>query len=68
MDAIGAASRMATCYHSEMTTLNIKAFGGLLFVLLVMAALLFIPARTLDYRQAWTFLAVYFPSSLAVML
>jgi protein-S-isoprenylcysteine O-methyltransferase Ste14 len=31
-----------------------------------MAALLFIPAWTLDYWQAWTFLAVYFASSLAI--
>ena len=51
-----------------MTTLNMKALGGLLCVPLVMAALLFIPARTLDYWQAWTFLAVYFSSSLAVTL
>lgn len=51
-----------------MTTLNIKAFGGLLFVPLVMAALLFIPAGTLDYWEAWTFLAVYSASSLAVTL
>lgn len=33
-----------------------------------MAALLFIPAWTLDYWQAWTFLAVYFASSLAITL
>jgi len=51
-----------------MNILNIKAFGGLLFLLLVMAALLFIPARTLDYWQAWTFLAVYFALSLAITL
>jgi protein-S-isoprenylcysteine O-methyltransferase Ste14 len=51
-----------------MNTLNIKAFGGLLFLLVAMAALLFIPARTLDYWQAWTFLAVYFASSLAITL
>jgi protein-S-isoprenylcysteine O-methyltransferase Ste14 len=51
-----------------MNILNIKAFGGLLFLLLVMAALLFIPAWTLDYWQAWTFLAVYFVSSLAITL
>jgi protein-S-isoprenylcysteine O-methyltransferase Ste14 len=51
-----------------MNTLNIKAFGGLLFFLVVMAALLFIPAWTLDYWQAWTFLAVYFASSLAITL
>jgi protein-S-isoprenylcysteine O-methyltransferase Ste14 len=33
-----------------------------------MGALLFIPAWTLDYWQAWTFLAVYFASSLAITL
>jgi protein-S-isoprenylcysteine O-methyltransferase Ste14 len=51
-----------------MSILNLKAFGGLLFVLLVMAALLFIPPWSLDYWQAWTFLAVYFASSLAITL
>jgi protein-S-isoprenylcysteine O-methyltransferase Ste14 len=51
-----------------MTILNLKAFGGLLFLLLVMAALLFIPAWTLDYWQAWAFLTVYFASCLAVSL
>lgn len=49
-----------------MNMLKIKVFGGLLFLLLVMAALLFIPAWTLDYWQASTFLAVYFASSLAI--
>ena len=48
--------------------LNVKAFGGLLLLFLVMAALLFIPAETLDYWQAWTFLAVYFAASLAITL
>jgi protein-S-isoprenylcysteine O-methyltransferase Ste14 len=33
-----------------------------------MAALLFIPAGTLDYWQAWTFLAVYFAASIAMTL
>ena len=51
-----------------MNTLNRKAFGGLLIVLLVLAALLFIPAWTLDYWQAWAFLAIYFTSSLAITL
>jgi protein-S-isoprenylcysteine O-methyltransferase Ste14 len=45
-----------------------KAFGGLLSLLLVMAALLFIPALTIDYWQAWTFLTVYFTASLAITL
>jgi protein-S-isoprenylcysteine O-methyltransferase Ste14 len=51
-----------------MNLLNIKAFAGLLFLLLAMAVLLFIPAWTLDYWQAWTFLAVYLAASLAITL
>src|SRR5664280_998733 len=57
-----------SCYFYEISILNIKAFVGLLFLLLVMAALLFIPAWTLDYWQAWTFLAVYFAWALAITL
>jgi protein-S-isoprenylcysteine O-methyltransferase Ste14 len=55
-------------YHDDMNTLNKKAFRGLLFLPVVMAALLFIPAWTLDYWQAWLFMAVYFASSLAITL
>jgi protein-S-isoprenylcysteine O-methyltransferase Ste14 len=55
-------------YQDEISILNIKAFVGLLLLLLVMSALLFIPASTLDYWQAWTFLAVYFGCSLAITL
>jgi protein-S-isoprenylcysteine O-methyltransferase Ste14 len=51
-----------------MNSLNRKAFRGLLFLLFVTAALLFIPAGTLDYWQAWIFLAVFFAPSLAVTL
>jgi protein-S-isoprenylcysteine O-methyltransferase Ste14 len=51
-----------------MNTLHKKAFGGLLLLALAMAALLFIPAGTLNYWQAWTFLVVYFASSLALTL
>ncbi len=36
--------------------------------MLVIAALLFIPAGTLDYWQAWVFLGLYFASSLAMTL
>jgi len=49
-----------------MTILSMKAFGGLLILSLAMAALLFALAGTLDYWQAWTFLAIYFASSLAI--
>ncbi len=51
-----------------MRNLNKKAFGGLLYLLLVMGALLFAPAGTLDYWQAWLFLAVFGLSSLAITL
>jgi protein-S-isoprenylcysteine O-methyltransferase Ste14 len=51
-----------------MNDLNKKAFGELLGLLLAMAALLFIPAWTLDYWQAWVFLTVFGASSLAITL
>jgi protein-S-isoprenylcysteine O-methyltransferase Ste14 len=51
-----------------MNILHLKAFAGLVFLLGVMAALLFVPAGTSDYWQAWTFLAIYFASSLALTL
>ncbi|HET6490605.1 MAG TPA: isoprenylcysteine carboxylmethyltransferase family protein [Syntrophales bacterium] len=51
-----------------MNTLNTKAFGGLLGLLVAMAALLFLPAWTLDYWQAWVFLAVFGSSALAITM
>src|SRR4029077_9023050 len=51
-----------------MANLNTKAFGGFFFLLLVMAALLFLPRWTLDYWQAWAFLAVFGASALAITL
>jgi protein-S-isoprenylcysteine O-methyltransferase Ste14 len=51
-----------------MNTMAKKAIAGLLFILLAVAALLFIAAGTLHYWQAWTFLAVYFAASLALTL
>ena len=45
-----------------------KAFRALLIFIVVVAALLFIAAGTLDYWQAWTFLAVYFALSVAITL
>jgi protein-S-isoprenylcysteine O-methyltransferase Ste14 len=51
-----------------MGSLRKKAFGGLAILLLVMASLLFTAAGTLDYWQAWTFLAAYFVMSLAITL
>ncbi len=46
--------------------LNNKAFGRLLGLLIGLAALLFIPAWTLDYWQAWVFLAVFSLSMLGL--
>jgi len=51
-----------------MQGLNRRALLGLLFVLLVMAALLFLAAGTFHYWQAWTFLAVFGLSALAITL
>jgi protein-S-isoprenylcysteine O-methyltransferase Ste14 len=51
-----------------MKDLNKKALGGLFFLLLVMGALLFVSAWTLDYWQAWAFLAVFGASALAITL
>jgi protein-S-isoprenylcysteine O-methyltransferase Ste14 len=51
-----------------MANLNTRAFAGLLFLLLVMGALLFLPAWTFDYWQAWAFIAVFGVSALAITL
>jgi protein-S-isoprenylcysteine O-methyltransferase Ste14 len=51
-----------------MSILHQKAFGSLLVLFLVMASVLFVAAGTLDYWQAWTFLAVYFAASFAITL
>ena len=41
-----------------MNQLVIRANAGLLFLLIVMAVIIFVPAWTLDYWQAWIFLVV----------
>jgi protein-S-isoprenylcysteine O-methyltransferase Ste14 len=51
-----------------MKNLNIKAFGGLAFLIIVMALVLFLPAGTFNYWQAWVFLIVFGTSTLAVTL
>ena len=49
-----------------MSQLNIKAFAGMLQLLIMLGLTIFLPAWTLDYWQAWTFLAVFFSSALAI--
>lgn len=51
-----------------MKNLILKSFGGLAFLLIVMAALLFFPAGTFDFWQAWIFLAVFFGAALLITL
>jgi ABC-type multidrug transport system permease subunit len=49
-----------------MKNLNIKASGGLLFLLIIMTVALFLPVWTLDYWQAWVFLVVFGLSVIAI--
>ena len=51
-----------------MNQLNIKAFAGLLQLFIAMCAMIFLPAWTLDYWQAWLFLVVFFVPPLAITI
>lgn len=51
-----------------MNDLNKRAFEGLAQLLVAMALLLFLPAWTLAYWQAWLFLAVFGAAVLAITL
>jgi protein-S-isoprenylcysteine O-methyltransferase Ste14 len=51
-----------------MNNLNLRALGGLLFLVLVMAILLFVSAGKLGYGLAWAFLTVFGGSALAITL
>lgn len=51
-----------------MEDLGKEAFGGLLGLLLGMAVLLFLPAWTLRWWQAWLFLAVFGTATAAITL
>ena len=49
-----------------MTGVNKRALVGLLGLFAAMAALLFVPAWTLRYWQAWVFLSIFFGAALAI--
>ena len=51
-----------------MNKVKVKAWLGFSFLAVAMGLLLFVPAGTIDYWQAWVFLAVYFTGSLFVSL
>jgi protein-S-isoprenylcysteine O-methyltransferase Ste14 len=48
-----------------MSDSNKRALSGLSLLFAVMATIIFVCAGTLQYRQAWLYLAVFFASSLA---
>ncbi len=54
--------------EQEMKNPNKKAFAGLFFLIVVLAAALFFPAWTINYWQAWMFLAVFSISVVAITL
>lgn len=49
-----------------MNNLNKRAFAGLLNLVVCMSLLIFLPAWSLRYWQAWVFLAAFFLPSLAI--
>jgi len=51
-----------------MTSLATRALAATAGLFMVMALLLFVPPRTIDWWQAWLFLAVYFAGSIVLML
>jgi protein-S-isoprenylcysteine O-methyltransferase Ste14 len=51
-----------------MKSLNIKAFGGLLWLFLVLAVCLSLGAGTIYYWQAWVFLLMFFLPATAITL
>src|ERR1019366_9468254 len=51
-----------------MKNLHAKAFGGLLFLLVVIAFSFFLPVWTFNYWQAWVFLIVFGLSVLAITI
>ena len=53
---------------SRSPAIFFKGFVSLIVLILVMGAMVFVAAGTLDYWQAWLFLACYFAASLAVSL
>ncbi|HTD41840.1 MAG TPA: isoprenylcysteine carboxylmethyltransferase family protein [Mucilaginibacter sp.] len=51
-----------------MNNLGKKAFGGLILLVVVLGLILFLTAGTLNYWQAWVYLAIFFVSAGAITL
>ncbi len=60
-------SRTRGCGQPVVRHLHLKAWLGLLFLALAMGLLLFVPAGTIRFWQAWVFLVFYFAPSLAIV-
>jgi hypothetical protein len=45
---------------NHRASLNVRAWVALAILALVMGLLLFVPAGTVDYWQAWFYLAIFF--------
>jgi protein-S-isoprenylcysteine O-methyltransferase Ste14 len=51
-----------------MSSLNTKAWLGLIFLAVAMGILLFVPAGTVHYWQAWAYLSIFLGASLLITL
>src|SRR5215475_12736071 len=51
-----------------MNTRNTEAWFGLFFLAVVMGLLLFVPAGTVHYWHAWSYLLIFFGASLLITL
>jgi protein-S-isoprenylcysteine O-methyltransferase Ste14 len=61
-------ARYASTATGKVDHMMLKAAVSLVALMLVMGAMIFIAAGTLDYWQAWLFLTCYFAASLIVSL
>jgi protein-S-isoprenylcysteine O-methyltransferase Ste14 len=54
--------------QSNMKNLRAKAFSGVIFLVVGLGVLIFLPAWTFNYWQAWVLLAVYGGANLAIIV
>jgi protein-S-isoprenylcysteine O-methyltransferase Ste14 len=66
--AVQKARVEATAVENHVRYLFIKALGGLLYIFVSLSALIFLSAWTLNYWQAWTFLAVFMVSITGIFI
>src|SRR5207253_2514460 len=57
------APRWVYRIHGTMTNLNARAWLSLAVLALVMGLLVFVPAGTIHYWQAWVYLSIFFGAS-----